>query len=86
MALRRLRALLVSGSLLLTLAACGPAPAPDDYFPLDTGLRWDYVVHEHNRVTDSTRRLGMRNLGPAEREGTVVARARWRGRWRSRPG
>ncbi len=68
MTLQLLRVLLTPG-LLLALAACGPDPAPDDYFPLDTGLRWDYLVHEQNRVTDSTRRLAMRNLGPAEREG-----------------
>lgn len=55
------------------LAACGGTPAPE-YFPLNSGLRWEYSFHEKNRVVDRRQVLTLRNLDPETREGVRYAR------------
>lgn len=55
------------------LSACTGTPAPE-YFPLNAGLRWEYEVHEHNKLVDQTTRLSLRNLDPVTRENQAYAR------------
>lgn len=65
------RILLLAAAALL--CSCGRAPSTE-YFPLDPGLRWEYVVHEKNAVVDREQRLDMRNLDAVERDGQRYAR------------
>lgn len=57
----------------LLFACTRSAPAPE-YFPLDPGLRWDYAVHEHSKLTDRVSRLSLRNLDPVTRENHLYSR------------
>ena len=50
------------------LAACSAPPSPE-YFPLESGLRWEYSVHEKNPLVDKVERLSLRNRNVQEREG-----------------
>lgn len=59
--------------LLVLASGCGGAPSPD-YFPLNPGLRWDYAIHEHNKLGHQTRPLTLRNLGTATHDGQSFAR------------
>lgn len=68
-----MRASFVVPLLALSLGACGGKPS-SEYFPLEPGLEWQYVVHEKNPVTDATTQLGMRNLETVSQEGERYAR------------
>lgn len=46
----------------LGLAGCSNAPEATDYFPLQSGLRWQYEVTERNPVSDVRTTLSIRNL------------------------
>ena len=63
--------------LLLALAAlavgCSRSPS-SEYFPLEPGLRWQYVVHEKNPVIDQEQQLDLRNLKPVKRDGQRYSR------------
>lgn len=59
--------------LLLLLGGCKGAPEPE-YFPLNPGLRWEYRLHEHNRLVDRVTRLDQRNLRPATRDDQTYSR------------
>ena len=59
--------------LICALAACG-APSSPEYFPLESGLRWEYRVHEKNRLVDKVERLSLRNRAVVEREGQNYVR------------
>ena len=65
----RLQLLLVS----CVLTACGAPPSPE-YFPLESGLRWEYRVHEQNRLVDKVERLSLRNRDAQEHEGQRYVR------------
>lgn len=55
------------------VCGCSGAPAPE-YFPLNPGLRWEYAVHEQNKLVDQVTPLSLRNLAPTVREGQRYAR------------
>lgn len=57
----------------LALTACSGTPSPE-YFPLEPGLRWEYAVHERNKVTDKIEHLRIRNLPPLTRGGQRYTR------------
>ena len=56
------------------LAACDRSPSSTEYFPLEPGLQWQYVVHEKNPVTDREQQLDIRNLKAVKREGERYVR------------
>lgn len=64
------RGVLVAATLL---AACGGTPSPE-YFPLNPGLRWEYALHEKNRLVDQVSLLSLRNLEAVTRDGQPYAR------------
>lgn len=49
------------------VSACSGPPTPA-YFPLNPGLRWEYEVHEHNRLVDQVTRISLRTLDPVTRD------------------
>jgi len=62
---------------LATLAACGPAPAPDALFPLDAGAEWTYqVVTTRENTPVETGSLTLRSLGRDD----LDSRTTWRRR------
>lgn len=66
--MRRLALLLAA-----VLCACDSVPTPE-YFPLKPGLRWEYALHEKNRLVDQVSLLKLRNLAPVQRENQHYAR------------
>lgn len=56
------------------LAACGGDRASTPYFPLQPGARWDYEVHEQNKVGAASHTLSIRNLDPVRHEDHRYAR------------
>jgi len=71
------RALPVS-SVLLCLAACGPAPSDDHWFPLAEGRRWTYQVTTEIDDADAPLRetLSLANRGAAQIDGALSWRRR----------
>lgn len=52
----------------LLLAACGNAP-DTPYFPLESGRRWTYTLHETNALGEKTETFEITSAGPRERNG-----------------
>lgn len=59
--------------LAALLVACDSLPSPE-YFPLKPGLRWDYALHEKNRLVDQVSMLSLRNRDAVTRDGQRYAR------------
>lgn len=55
------------------IAACG-APTSPEYFPLESGQRWEYRVHEKKRLVDRVDHLSLRNRSVQLHEGQPYMR------------
>ncbi len=58
---------LILSCLLIFVAACSPKIDPSDYFPLNEGLTWKYVVSEQHTENTQSYHFFIENLGATDR-------------------